>query len=101
MSDDQLPEMEVDVVRWTQWKDAVTRAAETRPGLETLIVCAFISAMHHPACESFSLPFIAMYEILLGSGCVYIVVSESWARLWLQVVQYEFIVCRAANVRTA
>jgi hypothetical protein len=45
-----LPKLEVDIVRWTQWMNAISRAAETRPGLETLIVCAFISAMHHPSC---------------------------------------------------
>ena len=49
--DAQLPRVEVDTVRWNQWKTAVSRAAETRPGLETMIVSAFISAMHHPCCK--------------------------------------------------
>jgi hypothetical protein len=51
-----LPKLEVDIVRWTQWMNAVSRAAETKPGLETLIVCAFISAMHHPSCKYYAFP---------------------------------------------
>ena len=53
-----LPKVEVDHRRWSQWLNGVRGVAEVRTGLETVVVCAFITAMHHPSCKlKYCLPF--------------------------------------------
>ena len=47
-----LPELRVDVQEQVQWWHAVGKVEQTRPGLQTLVVCAIITAMHSPLCES-------------------------------------------------
>lgn len=46
-----LPELEVDEHVVAQWWQVVEKAAESRPGLETVVVSAIITAMHHHDCE--------------------------------------------------
>lgn len=46
-----LPELEVDERVVSQWWQVVEQAAKSRPGLETVVVSAVITAMHHLDCE--------------------------------------------------
>ena len=46
-----LPTGQFEGEVWSQWINSVRRRSEARPGLETLVVCAFITAMHDPSCK--------------------------------------------------
>ena len=54
-----LPELEVDEHVVAQWWQVVEKAAESRPGLETVVVSAIVTAMHHLGCEYNHLSLIA------------------------------------------
>jgi hypothetical protein len=46
-----LPQLHVEGPAWTHWKKTVREVAEVRPGLETLVISAVITAMHDSQCE--------------------------------------------------
>ena len=46
-----LPRAKIEGGSWTQLMQSVRSRAGSRPGLETLVICAFITATHDPSCE--------------------------------------------------
>lgn len=57
-----LPQLQVEGLSWSLWWHTVREVAQSRPGLETIVVSAFIIATHDLQCE---------YHIFQVTHCLY------------------------------
>ena len=66
-----LPELKVDEQVGEQWWQTVEKiAAESRPGLETVVLSAIITAMHNPDCEYSSVVCVCVCMRVCVCVCV-------------------------------
>ena len=46
-----LPQLQIEGPSWSRWWNMVRESADTRPGLETIVVSAIVISMHDLQCE--------------------------------------------------